>query len=446
MISRIKGKSLTPPQYLASGFAIIILIGSILLTLPAASEDGRSLHWIDALFTAASATCVTGLVVVDTGTQFSLFGEIVILVLIQLGGLGFMTSVAWFAMLLRKRITLRERLIMKESINQENVEGVVRLIRKVLYYSLAVEGAAALCYTFRWMFDMPIGQAAYYGLFHAVSVFNNAGFDLFGGFRSMTPFVNDAVVNLVSIVITILGGIGFIVMSDLIEYPKMRKLSLHSKVVLAYTGILFVIGALVIFVFEFTNAKTLGPLHEGYKVLASLFQSASTRSSGVSTIDIAGLREATQFFMILLMFIGAAPGSTGGGIKITTFAILSGAMAAMIRGKEDVVMFRRTLPREQVYKAITIALFGTFLVVLSAMVLSATERQPLLAVLFEVTSAFGTVGLSMGLTPELTAFGKLLLILLMFTGRLGAFTLAYALQPKKKKELFHYPEEKIIIG
>ncbi|MEF3307049.1 TrkH family potassium uptake protein [Paenibacillus sp. GYB003] len=437
---------LTPPQILVIGFAAIIVLGGVLLSLPVSTSNGQGLPFVDALFTATSATCVTGLVVVDTGTYFSVFGQIVIMALIQVGGLGFMTMSTLIALVLRKRISLRERLILQEALNQGSMEGIVRLIRKVLVYSLTIELVAALLLAIRWSLDFPVGEAVYRGLFHAVSMFNNAGFDLSGEFRSLMPYADDVLVNVVAMSLIVLGGIGFIVMSDAMDFRKKRKLSLHSKVVLSMTGFLIVFGAIVIFLFEYTNPRTLGSLNGTGKVLAAFFQSVTPRTAGANTVDIAGLRQATQFFIIILMFIGASPGSTGGGIKTTTFTTLIGAMVAMIRGKEDIVLFHNRLAKDRIYKAITLTLFAIFLVIFVAMLLSTTEDHPFLMILFETTSAFGTVGLSMGLTPDLTTFGKIMIMLTMFAGRLGPVTLAYALQPKPDKELYRHPEGKIIIG
>ncbi len=449
MLKRLFTK-MHPPQILASGFIIIILIGTILLTTPMASVDGRSVPFVDALFTATSAMCLTGLVVVDTATTYSVFGQMVIMLLIQIGGLGFMTMSTLFALVLKKRISLRERLILQEALNQNSMEGIVRLIRKIIIYSLSIEFVAFVLLTLRWSVDFPFAEAVYFGMFHAISLFNNAGFDLFGGvsgrFSGLALFTNDPIVSIIAMALIILGGIGFIVMSDLMEYKKRKRLLLHTKVVLFTSAVLIVGGAVVIFTFEFTNPATLGPLNGGSKVLASFFHAVSPRSGGVSTLDVGSFRQATQFFLIILMFIGASPGSTGGGIKTTTFAILIGAMIAMVRGKDDIVMFRHRLAKDRIYKAITLTLFALVIVIISAMVLSTTENHQFLMILFEVTSAFGTVGLSMGLTPELSTIGKIIISFLMFLGRLGPLTLAYALNPKKEKELFRYPEGKITIG
>jgi trk system potassium uptake protein TrkH len=446
----LKKIELTPPQILVLGFAVIIVIGSLLLSLPAASATGVPVTYLNALFTATSAACVTGLVVVDTGTTYSLFGQIVIIMLIQIGGLGIMTMATLFAFVLKKRISLKERLILQEAMNQGSMEGIVRLIRKVITYSLSIELAGAVIFSIRWSMDLGPVKGIYYGIWHAVSFFNNAGFDLFGPvtgpFSSLTFYAADPVINFVSMSLIVLGGIGFIVLSDLLDFKKNKRLSLHSKVVLTTTGFLIVFGALVIFIFEFTNPRTLGPMSGSGKLLSALFQSVSPRTAGANSVDVAGMRQATQFFTIILMFIGASPGSTGGGIKTTTFTTLIGAMIAMIRGKEDIVLFHYRLGKDRILKAITLTMIALFLVVFVSMVLSTTEDHPFLMILFEVTSAFGTVGLTMGLTPDLSDVGKMMIILTMFAGRLGPLTLAYALGPKAEKELYRYPEGKITIG
>lgn len=438
---------LAPPQILVLGFAAVIIIGTLLLMLPVSSVSGEHLNFMDALFTATSAACVTGLAVVDTGTYFTGFGQSVVLVLIQIGGLGFMTMATLFALVLKRRISLRDRLILQEAMNQSSMEGIVRLIRKVLIYSLVIEAAGAILLSVRFAFDMPLPRALYYGLFHAVSMFNNAGFDLFGGHdNSLTAYVGDPVINLVVMFLIISGGIGFIVMSDLAEFRRKRRLTLHSKVVLSMTFGLILTGMAVIFIFEFSNSRTLGPLNLGSKIWASLFQSVAPRTAGANTLDITGLRQATQFFIVILMFIGASPGSTGGGVKTTTFTLMVGAVISMLRGRGDIVLFRYRLAQERVFKALTITLLALLLIVTVSMMLSTTEGLPFLMILFETTSAFANVGLSLGLTPELTQLGKILICLTMFAGRLGLLTLAYALGPKQGKPLYKYPEGKMIIG
>ncbi|WP_169083813.1 TrkH family potassium uptake protein [Paenibacillus sp. PL91] len=436
----------SPPRILVCGFALIILLGAILLSMPFASASGERLPFIDALFTATSATCVTGLVVVDTGTYFSVAGQVILMCLFQLGGLGFMTMATLVALVLRKKISLRERLLLQEAMNQSSMEGIVRLIRRVIVYSLAIEFVGFTLFSIRFAFDMPLGKALFFGAFHAVSLFNNAGFDIFGEYRSLTLYVSDPIVNIAAMMLIITGGLGFVVMSDLMEYRKNRRLSLHSKVVLSMTGTLIALGTIVIFIFEFSNTKTLGSLDWSGKIWSSFFQSVTPRTAGANTLDYTALRQATMFFTIILMFIGASPGSTGGGIKTTTFTTLIGAVIAMIRGREDIVMFRHRLGKDRIFKALTITLISLGLVIIVTMTLSMTEDQAFIKLLFEATSAFGTVGLSIGVTPELSTVGKIVIALTMFAGRLGPLTLAYALGPRTEKELFRHPEGKITIG
>ncbi|MFC4303912.1 TrkH family potassium uptake protein [Cohnella boryungensis] len=442
----LKWINASPPRTLLLGFSFIIFLGAVLLRLPLSTVDREPLSFVDALFTATSATCVTGLVLFDTGSHFSTFGHWVILMLIQIGGIGFMTMATLFALILRRRISLKERLILQESLNQGSIEGLVRLVRKVILYALALETVGALLFSARFAIDMPLGQAIYHGVFHSISIFNNAGFDLSGDFSSFSSYSTDLFMNVVSMVLIILGGFGFIVLADLFDLRHKRKFSLHTKVVLTVSGALILIGTLIIFIFEFTNTKSIGGDNFGHKLLVALFQSVTTRSGGVTTVDISEFRQATQFFIIILMFIGASPGSTGGGIKTTTFAVLVGAVLAMIRGKEDVVLFRLRLAQERVYKAVTVTLFCIGIVMLGTMILATTEDASFLKILFEATSAFGTVGLSMGLTGDLTTAGKLTIIFLMFIGRLGPLTLTYALGPKAGRPLYRHAEGKIIIG
>ncbi|MDO3411043.1 TrkH family potassium uptake protein [Saccharibacillus sp. CPCC 101409] len=435
-----------PPQILAIGYAAMVLIGTLLLMLPVSNTTGRPLPLIDAFFTATSAVCVTGLVVVDTGSFFSGFGQSIILVLIQIGGLGFMTLATLLALVLQRRLSLRDRLLLQEAMNQGSMEGIVRLIRRVLYYSLAIEAAGALLFASRMAFDMPLGRALYFGLFHSISFFNNAGFDLFGQFLGMAAYVDDPVMNLTAVGLIILGGLGFVVLSDLADFRRKKQLSLHSKVVLSTTGILIAIGFAVFLMFEWGNPGTIGRLGLGGKFWGSLLQAVAPRTAGINSVDLTTLHQATQFLLLILMFIGASPGSTGGGVKTTTFAVTIGAMVAMMRGRDDVVFFRKRLARERIIKALTIILLSLAYVIGVAMMLSATEDRDFMIILFETMSAFGTVGMTLGLTPDLSTFGKVVIALSMFAGRVGLLTLVYALKPKKTPEKYRYPEGKIIIG
>ncbi|MGO0059999.1 TrkH family potassium uptake protein [Brevibacillus fluminis] len=438
---------LDPPKTLVLGFALIILSGASLLHLPIATNDGQGLVWIDALFTATSATCVTGLVVVDTGTTFSTFGQLVVISLIQIGGLGFMTFATFFALILRKRISLRERLLLQESLNHISIEGIVRLAKMILIFTALIECAGGILLSIRFAFDMPLGKAVYYGFFHAISNFNNAGFDLMGDFRSMTDYVADPVVNLVICSLIVMGGIGFIVMSEVYEYRHTKRLSLHTKVVLATTAALIAAGTILIFIFEYHNPKTLQPLSFMGKFFGSLYQSVTARTAGSNTISIGDMEHSSLFIIILLMFIGASPGSTGGGIKTTTFATLVGAVIAQAKGKEDVIFFRQRIVPQMIYKSLAVTMIALSLLIAVTMILTITEQgADFLMILFEATSAFATTGLSMGLTPHLSSAGKAVLVLTMFAGRVGPLTIAYALTLRKKKEYYRYPKGKITIG
>lgn len=437
---------ITPSRLLVLGFATVIFIGALLLTLPASVKDGVPLSFIDALFEATSAVCVTGLVVVDTGTKLSTFGKVVIISLIQIGGLGFMTFATTIGILIGKKINLRERMLIQESLNQVSMEGMVRLAKYVVLVTFMIEGLGALILTISWLDDLGWPNALYYGLFHSISSFCNAGFDLFGEFRSLTGFVNDWVVNLVISTLIILGGIGFTVMADVYTKRSIRRLSLHTKLVLLVTVLLLTLGTLFIFILEYNNPKTLQHLTLSSKVLASYFQAVTPRTAGYNTLNLSDLRMASQFFMVILMFIGASPSSTGGGIKTSTFGTMVVAVVAMMRGKNEAELFERRIPKEQIYKALSVTMIALTLVLFITTILSITEKSNFLYILFETVSAFGTVGLTLGLTTKLTVIGKILISFTMFAGRVGPLTIAVAIGEKRQKALYLYPEEKIIVG
>jgi trk system potassium uptake protein TrkH len=438
---------LDPPKILVLGFAVIILIGAGLLTLPISTTDGQGLSFLNALFTATSATCVTGLVVVDTGDTFTMIGQLVILFMIQVGGLGFMTFATLFAFLLGKRISLKERILLQESLNNLSMEGIVRLAKRILIFTAVIELVGAILLSIRFSFDMPLGKAFYYGLFHSISNFNNAGFDIMGGFHSLTSYVDDPIVTLTVSSLIILGGIGFIVMNELFEFRTSKRLSLHTKLVLITSFVLVVVGTIGVFILEYSNSSTLKPLTFSGKVLGSLFQSVTARTAGSNTLNIGDLTQSSLLLIVLLMFVGASPGSTGGGIKTTTFTTLLGAVWSQIRGKDDVIFFRQRIEYETIYKALTLTFSGLFLVTFMTLVLTISEHgADFLMILFEVTSAFATVGLSMGLTPELTPIGRALIIFTMFAGRVGPLTIAFAITMRRKPDAFRYPKGKIMIG
>lgn len=435
---------LAPAQVLVLGFAGVILTGAILLTLPISSAEHVRTSFIDALFTATSATCVTGLIVVNTAAHWSVFGQLVILAMIQIGGLGIMTMATLFALMVGRRISFRERILIQEGIGKLDVAGVVRLTKYILASTFIIEGTGAFILFLRWLRDLPPGKAAWFGIFHSISSFCNAGFDLWGD--SLVRFVDDVTVNLTIGGLIIIGGLGFYVLADVWQNRRFSKLNLHSKVVLRTTGILLIIGTVLMYVLEMNNPATLAPLSFKGKVLASWFAAVTPRTAGYNSINVGAMTEAGLFLTVVLMFIGASPGSTGGGIKTTTFATLVAAVWATIHGKSEVDVFQRRLAREVIDKALAIAMASLMLLLSVTLILAATQPARFLEVLFEATSGFGTVGLTMGLTPNLTSLGKLLITLLMYAGRVGPLTLAMALTLKHSQVNIRLPEEKIVIG
>lgn len=423
-----------------------ILIGTVLLSLPIASRTGESVGFLNALFTATSATCVCGLVVVDTYTQYSIFGQIVIMLLIQIGGLGFMTMATLIFLILGKRITLRERLVMQEALNQLNIAGVVKLAKYILLTTLLFEGIGALLLSLRFVQIYGFSKGVFAGVFHAISAFNNAGFDLTGDFKSLTPFVEDPLINIVIMVLIIFGGLGFSVIYEVFHVRKFHRLSLHSKIVLTMTAILLICGFIGIYAMEYNNPKTLGHLSPEGKILAAAFQSVTSRAAGFNTIDQADMTLAAKYFTILLMFIGASPGSTGGGVKTSTFLLLLLMVYTIIASKEHVEIFGRRIPWDNVFKACVIVLMSLSLIFTVSFLLTLTEKADFIVILFETVSAFAPVGLSLGITPHLTAAGKVLIIFTMFCGRLGPLTIALAISTRKKTALIKYPEERVLVG
>lgn len=442
---------ITPTQMIVVGFATIILIGAILLNLPISSRDGQSVGFINALFTATSAVCVTGLVVVDTGTHWSVFGQVVIVILIQIGGLGFMTMSTLLALLLGRRITLRERLLIQESLNQFDLEGLVRLTKNIIIATFTIEFIGAIFYSTVFIPEYGLKKGIAFGIFHAVTAFANAGFDLIGDYRSFTPYVNNPVININTMLLIIIGGLGFSVWMDIygaIKTRSLKNVALHSKVVIATTIILILIGTVFIFAMELNNPNTLGELPLSGKILAPFFHSVTPRTAGFNTLDMTALTTPTKFMTIILMFIGGSPGSTAGGIKTATFAILVLTVIAVVRGKEDPEVFGRHLPKYLVYRAMAIVSISLSLVVFVTMVLSITENADFMTLFFETTSAFGTVGLSLNYSPNLSLIGKVIISFTMFAGRVGPLTLilAFAKRASSNKGNLKYPEDRIMVG
>lgn len=440
-----KRLQLTPSQILVIGFAALILVGTLILMLPVSSVSGRWTPLIDALFTATSAVCVTGLIVVDTASYWSPVGQAVILVLIQIGGLGIMTMSTLVAFVIGKRIGLKERLVMQEALGSFSLSGLVRLTREVLIVTFLIEAVGALLLTARLSLDYSWPRALWLGVFHSVSAFCNAGFDLFS--VSLVNYVDDWVIIPTVGGLIIVGGLGFTVILDLWNRRSGGRVNLHTRIVLLVSGILIILGAVAVFALEYNNPKTLGPLSPSGKLLGALFHSITPRTAGYNSLVTGDLYPATLFLTVILMFIGASPASTGGGIKTTTFSAIALAVWATVRGKAEVKVFERRLARDVIDKSLAISSIAWAMVTVFSIILLAVEGTGLLETLFEVTSAFGTVGLSTGLTPKLSVFGKLLITATMYIGRVGPLTMAVALAQRTSSRCnIHYPEGRILVG
>ena len=445
---------LQPTQMMVLGFAFIILVGAFLLNLPIASKNGESVGVINALFTATSAVCVTGLIAVDTATHWTTFGHIVIITLIQIGGLGFMTIATLFALIAKKKINLKERLLIQESLNQFDLSGLVKLTRHVLMMTFIIEGIGALMLATQFIPELGLGKGVWYGIFHSISAFCNAGFDLMGSvsgpYTSLTSYVNNFIVSATVCSLILLGGLGFPVILDIIKVQKFKKLAIHSKVVLVTTAIVTALSVIIIFIVEFNNPDTMGNFSFGNKILASIFQSITARTAGFNTIDLALMHQGGIFVIIMLMFIGASPASTGGGIKTTTIATVALYVKSSILGKEDVEVYGRRLDMSIIKKSMGIFFIAISMISLGTLLISITEPQfSLVDAWFEVMSALTTAGLSIGGSPSLSIVGKILIMCYMFIGRVGSLTIFVALTAKTAKAKnthIRYPEGKILVG
>jgi trk system potassium uptake protein TrkH len=450
-------RPLSPPQLLASGMAGVILIGTLLLAAPVASASGASVGWSAALFTATSAVCVTGLVVVDTPTAFSGFGQGVLLLLIQVGGLGYMTLSTLVVMALGRRVSMTEQHSLQESLNLSSRNDILRFAMTVIKVTVAFELVGAAILAVRWWGGFGV-DALWLALFHSVSAFNNAGFSLFS--NSLMDWRGDVVVNLTIMTLIVSGGIGYLVLTELgrYRYPgtgseRTGSLSLHTRFVLTLTVVLIAAGTVAILITERSNPATLGPMGWPAAILAAAFQSVTTRTAGFNTLDMAALRPATYFLMLILMFIGGAPGGTAGGVKISTFGVTVLALWATIRGRREPTVFWRRLPADLVARAFFVSLIAFLAVNVVTGLLLVREGGDLLRTLFEAVSAFGTVGLSTGVTgtgvslsASFSEGGRLLICLLMFMGRIGPLTLAFALASRRTPSRVRYPEGRVLIG
>lgn len=437
-------------QSIVLTFLVIILVGSLLLSLPISARSRQATPFLTALFTATSATCVTGLSLVDTCTHWSGFGQAVILLLIQVGGLGFMTIASLFFFATRRRIGLKERLVMAQSLGVDQLSGIVHLVQHVLLGTFLIEGAGALILTLRFCCDLPFGKALWWGVFHAISAFCNAGFDIVGAVEaggSLIPFVADPVINVTLMLLITLGGLGFLVWEDLIRVRRFRKMSIHTRLVLVISAVLTFGGAAAFAAMEWHNPDTLGGLSAGRKLLASLFQSVTTRTAGFCTIPQGALTGASKAVTDFLMFIGGSSGSTAGGVKTVTVGVLLLSVIAAARGRSRVTVFHRTIHAQQVSNAVAVVTVVFLLAFGSGIILSVTNGLPFGDCLYETVSAIATVGLSTGITASLNVVSKLILIVLMFFGRVGILTISLGfLLSNQAEERYSYAEAKVLIG
>ncbi len=449
----------TPQQQLIASFMLLILIGSFVLMLPGMSEDGQ-VTYIDALFTSTSAVCVTGLIVKDTGSDFTRLGQWVLLLLIQLGGLGIMTFSTILLFILGRSPSLKQDAALQDTFAPSPTSNLHSLIVSVVFFTFLIEIIGTACYFAYWTRELPAKEALFVSLFHAISAFCNAGFCLFAD--SLTGYQGRVLVNLNTIFLIIVGGIGFMVVFELYQrysignvkgLQQRKGFSLHTKVALLSTLILILAGAVFFFLVEYNDVLVGMDFSE--KILISFFQSVTARTAGFNTVDFSMLSNATLFFFIFLMFIGASPGSCGGGIKTTTAWVFFALVWSRLRGKTDTVIMNRTIPKASVARAVAVVIssgliIGSMVILLLITQLGSTShvesRGMFLEYLFEAVSAFGTVGLSMGKTSALDTIGKLLIIVLMFVGRLGPLTLAFSIRSKKVVGQLKYSEEKIMIG
>ena len=448
-LNKIQDK-ITYVRIIAVGYMTVILIGTLLLLLPPATRAGESTGILTALFTATSATCVTGLVVVDTATHWTAFGQTVILLMIQIGGLGFMTLGVLLALILRRRISLRTRGILQESMNYMQLGGVIRLVKITFWGTFLFEGCGAVLLAVRFIPVFGIAKGILYGIFHSVSAFCNAGFDLMGGYSgkysSFVEFHGDVLINCVLMALVILGGLGFFVWSDLKKNGcRWKRYMLHTKITLFTTVLLLVAGTILYFLFE--NDNLLAQMSGKDKFLAALFSSVTARTAGFNTIDTGGLTGASKLLTMLLMFIGGSPGSTAGGIKTVTALVLVAYVWSNLRESKGVNMFQRRLDDDVIRKASNVVVLSMLMAVVSVIFICFIQPYlPVEDVMFEVFSAIGTVGMSTGLTRDLSTASRIVIILLMYCGRIGSMSFALSFTERKKVAPVQFPVEIIMIG
>ena len=442
MIRKLKKN---PPLMVCLSFFALILFGAILLDLPIASANGERIGFLNAFFTSTSASCVTGLIVANTATQWTAFGKVVIILLIQIGGLGTMVFLSLIAMVLNKRIGITERRIIKEQTNADTSKGIIRLVIYIIKFSLVVELIGAILLATKFIPDFGLGRGILFSIFHSISAFCNAGFDITG--NSLTDYVSDFTVNMTISLLIIFGGLGFTVFIDIYRKRRFKNLSLHSKVVISFTAILILVGTLAFFLIEYKSPAMLGLTLKG-KILSSFFMSVTARTAGFNTIDLGKMQEGSVIVTIMLMFIGASPASTGGGIKTTTFGVLLSSTISVLRGNKEIEIFHKSISYDTLIKSLCIFTLGSFLVIFSSLWITLIEQGKFLYldILYEIVSAFGTVGVSRGITANLSSLSKIILIVLMYLGRVGAATLGVSILDTHRKKHTRYSEGKIIVG
>ena len=451
MLKQLKKGHLATPQLISLGFATVILCGALLLMLPISSRSGGVTPFIDALFTATSATCVTGLTTVNTAQHWTPFGQFVILVMIETGGLGFMSLPVFFFMIARKKINLRTRMILKDSLNLEQMNGSVNLMRYILLTSVIIQGLGSIALSFSFVPQYGWLKGIWFSIFHSVSSFCNAGFDLLGD--SLANNQQDIWILSVIMILIIAGGLGFLVWFDLIQYRKQKRLSIHSKIALLMTGSLLILGAIGFYLTEH-NGQLLVTGNWLQRFFNTMFMAVTPRTAGYYSVNYFEMSHAGLILTIVLMYIGGTSGSTAGGLKTTTFGVLLIQMKSILKGRNRAEFSGRTIPAGAIFRALTLFFITLSLCILATMILSVTEKIPdvdglgLEYIVFEVVSAFGTVGLTMGLTPELSIVGKVIIISLMFIGRVGIMTVLLSLiaKARQQEQHFKYPEESVLIG
>lgn len=451
-LSRAKSRKmkLSPTQFIFFSFIVLILIGAVLLDLPIATRSHESVGFLTALFTSTSAVCITGLIAVPTNLTWSPFGQWLILAMIQVGGLGFMSIATLLALFIGRKISLRERLTIQESLSEFSLSGMVRTLKAILLATLIIESIGALILSARLIPLYGISGGIYRGIFHSVSAFCNAGFDIFGTavdpYSSLTTFYDDPVILLTISALIIVGGLGFIVWKDLFTQKRFSFYRLHTKVVLLTTLFLLISGTLLFLFLEYNNPLTLQGMSWPAKILNAFFQSVSSRSAGFNSFPMEDMSELSKLLTVILMFIGAASGSTGGGVKVTTFSVLLFTVIASLRGNDDVNILRNRIPRHIVLKSLTLVTMGFVLVLLTTAIIMFNQHASFINSVFEATSAVGTAGLTTGLTPQLNVVSRLVLIVMMFIGRVGLLTAALALRNREHNLPYRYPEGKITVG